>query len=84
MDVKALYSSIPHSAGIKAGKILMTENGFTSMKVSNVTKIIGFILAQYYFESNDKSFIQTQGTAIWKKRPQHMQTYSCGTLKNIY
>ena len=46
MDVKTLYSSIPHSDGIKACKIFMIENGFTSTEVSSITNIIDFILTQ--------------------------------------
>ena len=83
MDVKTLYSSIPHSDGIKACKIFMIENGFTSLEISNITKIIDFILTHNYFEFNDKSYIQTHGTAMGKKWPPHMQTYLCGTVKNI-
>ena len=40
MDVRTLYSSIPHSDGIEACEIFVIENGFTSMEISNITKII--------------------------------------------
>ena len=42
MDVKTLYSSIPHSDGIKACEIFMIESGLTSMEISNITIIIEF------------------------------------------
>ena len=77
MDVKTLYSSIPHSDGIKACKIFMIENGFTSLEISNITKIIDSISTHNYFEFNDKSYIQTHGTAMGKKWPTHMQAYLC-------
>ena len=64
MDVKTIYNCIPHSDGIKACKIFMTENGFTSMEISDITKIIDFILIHNYFDFNDKSYIQTHGTAM--------------------
>ena len=55
MDVKTLYSSIPHSDGIKACEICMIENGLSSMEISYITKIIDLILTHNYFEFNDKS-----------------------------
>ena len=64
MDVKTLYSSIPHSDGIKACEMFMIENSFTSMEISNITKIIDFILTHNYFEFDDKCYIQTHGTAM--------------------
>ena len=64
MNVKTLNSSIPHSDGIKACEIFMIANGFTSMEISNITKIIDFILAYNYFEIDDRSYIQTHGTAM--------------------
>ena len=67
IDVKTLYSSIQHSDGIKACEIFMIENGFTSMEISSITKIIDFILIHNYFKFNDKSYIQTHGTAMGKK-----------------
>ena len=67
MDVKTLYSSIPHSDGIKACEIFVIENGFPSMEISSITKIIDFILTPKYFEFNDKSYTQTHGTAMGTK-----------------
>ena len=72
MDVKILYSSIPQSDGLKACEIFLMENGFTSMEISNITKVIHFILTHNYFEFNDKSYIQTNGTAIKKKNGPHI------------
>ena len=83
MDVKTLYSSIPYSDGINACEIFMTENGVPSMEISNITKIIDFLLTHNYFEFNDESHIQAHGTAMGKKWPPRMQTYLCGILKNI-
>ena len=40
MDVKTLYSSIPHSDGIKAYEISMMKNGFPYAEISSITKII--------------------------------------------
>ena len=77
MDVNTLYSSIPHSDGIKACEIFMTLNCFPSTEISSITKIKDFIFTHNYFEFNDKSYIQTHGTAILKK----VQTYLCGALK---
>ena len=67
MDVKALYSSILHSDGIKACEFMLKENCFPSMEISNITKIIDLILAHNHFELNVKSYIQTHGTAMGKK-----------------
>ena len=59
MGVRALYSSIPHSDGIKACEIFMIENDFPSMEISNITQIIDFILTHNYFELSDESYMQT-------------------------
>ena len=83
MDVKTLYSSIPHSDGIRACEIFVIENGLTSMEISNIAKIIDFILTHNYFELDDINYIQPHGTAMGTKMTPHMQTYLCGTLKNI-
>ena len=83
MDVKTLYSSIPHSDGIKACETFMIENGFPSMEVSNITKIIDFILAHNYFELNDKSYIQAHGTAMRTKMAPTYANILCETLRNI-
>ena len=37
------------------------------MEISNITKIIDFILTHNYFEFNDESYIQTHGTAMGEK-----------------
>ena len=63
MDVKALYSSIPHSDGMKACEIFMIENGFPSMEISNITNTLDFALAHNYFEISDETYIQTHETA---------------------
>ena len=78
MDVRAWYSSIPHSDDIEAFEIFMIENGFSSIEISNITKIMDFILAHNYFEFNDASYIHTAMKKIW---PPHMQAYLCGTLR---
>ena len=81
MDVRALYSSIPHSDGIKACEIFMIQNGFSSMEIGSITKLQ--ILSQHTTISNLK--INPTFTLMerqWgKKWPPHMQTYLCGTLK---
>ena len=84
MDVKALHSSIPHSDGKKACQIFVIEIGFPSMEISNIIKIMDFILTHNYLEFNDETCIHTHGTAMGEKLPPHMQTYLCGTVKNIY
>ena len=62
MDVKTLYSSFQHSDGIKACEISMIENGFTSMEISNITKInfmIYIIIKLFiFFYSKDEVLIQ--------------------------
>ena len=81
MDVRTLYSSIPH---IKACEIFMIENGFTSMEIRNITKIIDFILTHNYFEFNDKSYIQTHGTAMGTKMdPTYANIFMCNFEKYL-
>ena len=77
MDVKTLYSSFPHSDGIKACKIYMIDNCLPSMEISNITKIIDFISTHNYFKFNDESYIETCGKAMRKKWPPHRQTHLC-------
>ena len=55
---------------------LMIENGFPSIKISNIIKIMDFILTHNYFKFNDRSYIQARRTAMGGKWPPHMQTYS--------
>ena len=43
--------------GIKACNIYMMENSFPSIEISNITKIIDFILTHNYFEFNDESMM---------------------------
>ena len=75
LDVKTLYSSIQHSDGIKACKTFVIENGFPSMEISNITKIIDFILTQNYFEFNENPIFRLMERQWGKKWPPHMQTY---------
>ena len=80
MDVKTLYSSIPQSNGIIALETFLIENGFPTMEISNITKIIDFILTHNYLEISDQSYMERQ----WKQKwPQHLQTFLCGTLKDV-
>ena len=63
-DVKALFCCVPHTVGMKSFDNFMIENGFHSIKICNITKIIEFILAHNYFEFNDESYIQTHGIVM--------------------
>ena len=45
----------------------MNDDFSASIEVSNISKIIHFILTHNYFELNDESCIQTDGTEIGKK-----------------
>ena len=61
----------------------MIENGFPSMEISDITKILDFILTHNYFEFNDKSYIQTHGTAFGKKMSPTYANIFMQNLKNI-
>ena len=62
----------------------MTENGSTSMEISNITKVIDFILTHKYFEFNDESYIQTHGTAMEKKKaPTYANISMCNFEKYL-
>ena len=64
LNVKALCSSNPQSDEIKACANFIIKDGFHSMEVSNITKVIDFILQHNYLKFDDESYIQTHGTAM--------------------
>ena len=79
MDVVTLYSSIPHSDGIKACKIFMIENGFASMEISNIIKIMDFILTHNYFEFNDKIL----HSISWNGNGEKIPPQHCKEIPNV-
>ena len=46
--------------------------GFPSMEISNITKIIDFILTNNYLEFTNKSYIQTHRSAMEIKNVPHI------------
>ena len=76
MHVEAVYSSNPHSDGIKACENCIMDVGVPSIYISNITRNTNFILTHNCFQLNDESNIHTHGTA--------MRTKITNTYVNIF
>ncbi|CAJ0929381.1 unnamed protein product, partial [Ranitomeya imitator] len=65
IDVEALYSSIPHSMGLKALEYyLRTRAVFFEKHSKFVVELMEFVLTHNYFLFNGKYFHQLRGTAM--------------------
>ena len=64
IDVKSLYTNIPHTEGIKALNRTMEETDTNSMKKLLICRLANLVLTKNYFEFNNKLYRQTQGTAM--------------------
>ncbi|CAJ0952396.1 unnamed protein product [Ranitomeya imitator] len=72
MDVKSLYSNIPHQDGLNACKFFLENTGTDA---NSVVKLIKFILTHNYFEF-DKIYLQETGTAMGSKMaPQYANLF---------
>ena len=64
IDVKSLYTNIPHNEGIQALNRTMEETDIHPMKKLLICRLANLVLTKNYFEFNNKLNGQTQGTAM--------------------
>ena len=64
IDVKSLYTNIPHNEGIQALNRTMEETDIHPMKKLLICRLANIVLTKNYFEFNNKLYRQTQGTAM--------------------
>ena len=67
LDVKSLYSNIPHSDGIKACGHFMSEGGKSQEARSVISKLINLLLTKINFKFNGVNYLQVLGTATGTK-----------------
>ena len=64
IDVTALYTSIPHQAGLEAVEwALLNSEGVAASKVF-LMELLHFCLYHGYFQSEDEFFLQIAGTSM--------------------
>ena len=64
IDVKSLYTNIPHNEGIQALNRMMEETDIHPMKKLFICRLVNLVLTKNYFEFNNKLYRQTQGTPL--------------------
>ena len=66
MDVRSLYTNIPHNEGIQAVKETM-DNSNDSSKTTMITKLLTLILTLNNFTFNNKHYLQLKGCTMGTK-----------------
>ena len=72
IDVKSLYTNIPHNEGIQSLNRTMEESDIHPMKKLFICRLANLVLTKNYFEFNNKLYRQTQGTAMGTRMALHM------------
>ena len=67
MDVKSLYSNIPHDQGVEALRTFLQQQGVHVDEISDLCSMTDFILKHNYFTFNEKYYLQSKGTAMGTK-----------------
>ena len=67
LDVKALYTNIPHEEGLEALETTLTENQQQEPEPGTLTKLASLVLKNNMFQFNNKYYLQKQGTAMGTK-----------------
>ena len=67
LDVKALYTNIPHDEGIKAATAKLTQSGHRSKEVFTIESLLTLILTLNNFIFNEEHFLQISGCAMGTK-----------------
>ena len=67
MNVKALYTNIPHKEGIAAVQTILNRNNVNTTLTQWILRSIECILTNNNFTFNDQYYIQLQGTAMGTK-----------------
>ena len=64
IDVKSLYTNIPHTEGIQALNRTLEETNTHPMKKLLICRLANLVLTKNYFTFNKKLYRQIQGTAM--------------------
>ncbi|CAJ0964531.1 unnamed protein product [Ranitomeya imitator] len=64
MDVKDLYTSIPHIEGINSVHKLLTKSNFLPDQINLCVELLTIILTRNYFMFQDDFYLQVRGTAM--------------------
>ena len=67
IDVKSLYTNIPHTEGIAAITRMMEDTGLDTLKRMFICNLAHQVLTKNYFQFNEQLYIQKQGTAMGTK-----------------
>ncbi|XP_071489266.1 uncharacterized protein [Diadema antillarum] len=67
MDVKSLYTNIPHDHGVDALRTFLTKLDVPNNDIDDITSMTEFILKHNYFEFDGKHYLQRKGTAMGTK-----------------
>ena len=81
LDVKSLYSNIPHSDGIKACDHFMSEGGKSQEARSVISKLINLVLTKNNFQFNGENYLQVLGTAMGTKMAPSYASLFMGKLE---
>lgn len=64
LDVKSLYTSIPHTLGLEAVRQAILVSEYTSEQQDFIMMLLDFVLSNNYFLFEDRYYLQTAGTAM--------------------
>ena len=64
IDVKSLYTNIPHTEGITAITRMIEETGLDTLHKMFICNLAHQVLTKNYFTFNGQMYIQKQGTAV--------------------
>ena len=68
IDVKSLYTNIPHTEGIQALSRVLEETNIHPMKKLLICRLANLVLTKNYFEFNKRIYRQIQGTAMGTRK----------------
>ena len=67
LDVKALYTNIPHAEGLQALNETLTNNNHQNPPPWALVRLADLVLKNNMFQFNNKFYLQNQGTAMGTK-----------------
>ena len=67
MDVKSLYTNIPHDHGVEALRTFLEKQDVPGDEIEDLCSMANFILKHNYFTFNEKYYLQSKGTAMGTK-----------------
>ena len=74
LDVKSLYTNIPHTEGLEANRGFLNKRIDQVVPTGFITRLMEFVLKNNNFTFNNEHYLQTQGTAMGTKMAP---SYAC-------